>query len=78
MKLLKRLVTLAWVLALLVTGCVLYLFNSDAITIDLVWFQIANVSLAVALMATFLIGVLSGGLLSLLVSLWPHRKRHPS
>ncbi len=78
MKLLKRLVTLAWVLALLVTGCVLYLFNSETVAIDLVWFQIPAVSLAVALMSTFVIGVVTGGILSILVSIWPHKKRNPS
>lgn len=78
MKLLKRLVTLAWVLALLVTGCVLYLFNSETVTIDLVWFQIPAISLAVALMSTFVIGVVTGGILSILVSIWPHKKRNPS
>ena len=40
MKLLRRLVTLVWVATLLVTGCVLYLFNSDPVTIDFVWLQI--------------------------------------
>jgi uncharacterized metal-binding protein len=78
MKLLKRLVTLAWVLALLVTGCVLYLFNSETVTIDLVWFRVPTVSLAVALMSTFVIGLVTGGILSILVSIWPHRKRNPS
>lgn len=77
MKLLKRLVTLAWVSTLLVTGCVLFLFNSDAVTIDLVLFQVPSVSLAVALVSTFLIGVTTGGILSFLVSIWPHKKRNP-
>lgn len=75
MKLMKRLVTLAWVLALLVTGCVLYLFNPQVITIDLVMMQVADVSLAVALLTVFVAGVLTGGVLALVVSLWPQKKR---
>ena len=75
MKLLKRLVTLAWVLALLVTGCVLYLFNPQLITIDLVMMQVTDVSLAVALLIVFVAGVLTGGVLALVVSLWPQKKR---
>ena len=75
MKLLKRLVTLAWVLALLVTGCVLYLFNPQLITIDLVMMQVTDVSLAVALLTVFVAGVLTGGVLALVVSIWPQKKR---
>jgi uncharacterized metal-binding protein len=76
MKLVKRLVTLTWVITLLVAGCVLYLFNSDPVAIDLVWIQIPETSLAVVLIATFFVGVLSGGVLVLIASMIP-KKRKP-
>jgi hypothetical protein len=76
MKLVKRLVTLTWVITLLVAGCVLYLFNSDPVAIDLVWIQVPETSLAVVLIATFFVGVLSGGVLVLIASMIP-KKRKP-
>jgi len=76
MKLVKRLVTLTWVITLLVAGCVLYLFNSDPVSIDLVWIQTPETSLAVVLIATFFVGVLSGGVLVLIASMIP-KKRKP-
>jgi uncharacterized metal-binding protein len=76
MKLVKRLVTLTWVIILLVAGCVLYLFNSDPVAIDLVWIQIPETSLAVVLIATFFVGVLSGSVLVLIASMIP-KKRKP-
>ena len=76
MKLVKRLVTLTWVITLLVAGCVLYLFNSDPVAIDLVWTQVPETSLAVVLIATFFVGVLSGGVLVLIASMIP-KKRKP-
>jgi len=76
MKLVKRLVTLIWVVTLLVAGCVLYLFNSDPVAIDLVWIQIPETSLAVVLIATFFVGVLSGSVLVLIASMIP-KKRKP-
>jgi len=78
MKLLKRAVTMIWVLALIVTGCVLYLFNATPVSIDLVWLQLPDISLAVALLATFVVGLFSGGLLTLLITLWPKKKRMSS
>jgi len=76
MKLVKRLVTLTGVITLLVAGCVLYLFNSDPVAIDLVWIQIPETSLAVVLIATFFVGVLSGSVLVLIASMIP-KKRKP-
>ncbi|MDB9863041.1 lipopolysaccharide assembly protein LapA domain-containing protein [Litorivicinus sp.] len=73
-KLLRRLITLAWVLTLLVIGCVLYLFNPIPISINFVWTQTPPISLAVVLISTFFIGVVSGSLLTLIVSIWPVSK----
>jgi putative membrane protein len=75
MKLLKRLVTLVWVLTLLVAGCVLYLFNADPVAIDLVWIQVPQTSLAVVLISTFFIGVVTGSILVLIASMIPKRQK---
>jgi putative membrane protein len=75
MKLLKRLVTLVWVLTLLVAGCVLYLFNADLVAIDLVWIQVPQTSLAVVLISTFFIGVVTGSMLVLIASMIPKRQK---
>jgi hypothetical protein len=74
MKLLRRLVTLVWVVTLLVTGCALYLFNSDPVSIDLVWLQIPSTSLAVVLIATFFIGVITGSVLVFIASILPKKR----
>lgn len=75
MKLLRRLVTLTWVATLLVTGCVLYLFNSDPVDIDLVWLQIPETSLAVVLITTFFVGVVTGSILVLIASMLPMQRK---
>jgi putative membrane protein len=75
MKLLRRLVTLVWVLALLVAGCVLYLFNADPVAIDLVWIQVPQTSLAVVLISTFFVGVVTGSILVLIASMIPKRRK---
>lgn len=75
MKLLKRLVTLIWVLTLLMAGCVLYLFNADPVAIDLVWIQIPQTSLAVVLISTFFAGVVTGSILVLIASMIPKRRK---
>ena len=75
MKLVRRLVTLIWVATLLVTGCVLYLFNSDPIEIDLVWLQIPETSLAVVLITTFFVGVVTGSILVLIASMPPKQRK---
>jgi putative membrane protein len=75
MKLLKRLVTLIWVLTLLMAGCVLYLFNADPVAIDLVWIQIPQTSLAVVLISTFFVGVVAGSILVLIASMIPKRRK---
>ena len=75
MKLVKRLVTFFGVVALLVTGCVLYLFNSDPVVINLVWLQIPAMSLAVVLIATFFIGVVIGTIFVLLASMMPNKRK---
>lgn len=75
MKLLKRLVTLIWVLTLLMAGCVLYLFNADPVAIDLVWIQIPQTSLAVVLISTFFVGVVTGSILVLIASMIPKRRK---
>jgi len=75
MKLVRRLVTLIWVATLLVTGCVLYLFNSDPVDIDLVWLQIPETSLAVVLITTFFVGVVTGSILVLIASMFPKQRK---
>ena len=75
MKLLKRLVTLIWVLTLLMAGCVLYLFNADPVAIDLVWIQIPQTSLAVVLISTFFVGVVTGSILVLIASMIPKSRK---
>ncbi|MEK9669887.1 MAG: LapA family protein [Gammaproteobacteria bacterium] len=75
MKLLKRLVTLIWVLTLLMAGCVLYLFNADPVAIDLVWIQVPQTSLAVVLISTFFVGVVTGSILVLIASMIPKRRK---
>jgi len=75
MKLVRRLVTLIWVATLLVTGCVLYLFNSDPVDIDLVWLQIPETSLAVVLITTFFVGVVTGGIVVLIASMLPKQRK---
>ena len=75
MKLVKRLVTFFGVVTLLVIGCVLYLFNSDPVVIDFVWLQIPAKSLAVVLIATFFIGVVAGGIVVLLTSMMPIKRK---
>ena len=75
MKLVKRLVTFFGVVTLLVIGCVLYLFDSDPVVIDFVWLQIPAKSLAVVLIATFFIGVVAGGIVVLLTSMMPIKRK---
>ena len=75
MKLLKRLVTLIWVFTLLMAGCVLYLFNADPVAIDLVWIQIPQTSLAVVLISTFFVGVVTGSILVLIASMIPKSRK---
>ena len=75
MKLVKRLVTFFGVVTLLVTGCVLYLFNSDPVVINLVWLQIPASNLAVVLIATFFIGVVMGVIFVLLASMMPTKRK---
>lgn len=75
MKLVKRLVTFFGVVTLLVTGCVLYLFNPDPVVVDLVWFQIPATSLAVVLTTTFFIGVVTGAIFALLASMMLSKRK---
>ena len=75
MKLLKRLVTLIWVLTLLMAGCILYLFNADPVAIDLVWIQVPQTSLAVVLISTFFVGVVTGSILVLIASMIPKSRK---
>lgn len=75
MKLVQRMVTFCGFVALLVTGCVLYLLNSDPVVIDLVWLQIPATSLAVVLIATFFIGVATGAIFVLLASIIPTKRK---
>ena len=70
MRLLKRLVTLVWVGALLMAGCILYLVNADTVTVDLVWLEIPETSLSVVLFATFFIGVIAGSTMFFVASLF--------
>lgn len=60
MRLLKKLVTLTGVILVLVTGCVLYLFNSDPVVLNLVWLEVPPTSLAVVIIATFFVGIVIG------------------
>ena len=66
---------MVWVTTLLATGCVLYLFNSDPVTIDIVWLQIPETSLAVVLITTFFVGVVTGSILVLVVSMLPKQRK---
>ncbi len=75
MKLIRRLVTLGCVTAVLATGCVLYLFNSDPVTIDLVLLQIPDTSIAVVLITTFFVGVVTGSSLMLIASILPKQRK---
>ena len=75
MKLVKRLVTFFGVVSLVVTGCILYLFNPDPVVVDLVWLQIPATSLAVVLIATFFIGVVTGAIFVLLASMMPTKRK---
>jgi Protein of unknown function (DUF1049). len=75
MRLLRRLVTLAWVLALLVTGCALYLFNPTEVALDLVWVQLPAVSIAVLVLGALFIGLVTGSVLTALTSIWPSNAR---
>jgi hypothetical protein len=75
MRLVKRLVTFLGVVALLVTGCVLFLSNSDPVVIDLVWLQIPRTSLAVVLSATFFIGVATGAVFVLVALMMPTKRK---
>ena len=70
MRLLKRLVTLVWVAILLVTGCVLYLVNSDTVKVDLFWLKTPETSLSVVLFVTFFAGVITGSTIFLVSSLF--------
>ncbi|MBH96414.1 MAG: hypothetical protein CMD87_04060 [Gammaproteobacteria bacterium] len=70
MKLLKRLANLAWVAALLVLGCVLYLVNPDPVTVNLVWLEIPETSLSVVLFVTFFMGVITGCTIFFIASLF--------
>ena len=69
MRLLKQLVTLVWIGTLLVIGCVLYLVNTDTVTVDLVWLEIPETSLSVVLFVTFFIGVIIGNTMFFVASL---------
>ena len=69
MRLFKRLVTLVWIGTLLVIGCVLYLVNTDTVTVDLVWLEIPETSLSVVLFVTFFIGVIIGSTMFFVASL---------
>ncbi len=75
MKLVKRLVALAWMLTILVAGCVLYLFNSDSVVLNLVWLKIPPTSLAVVLMATFFAGIVTGTILVVIASLGSEKQK---
>ena len=66
---------MVWVTTLLATGCVLYLFNSDPVTIDIVWLQIPETSLAVVLITTFFVGVVTGSIVVLVVSMLPKQRK---
>ena len=68
MRLIKRLLTLLWVLAIFVTGCILYLFNSDPVGLNLVWLEIPPTSLALVIIVTFFIGIVTGTILTFIAS----------
>jgi hypothetical protein len=75
MRHVKRLLTFVWVISLLAAGCILYLFNSDPVTIDLVWIQIPETGLAVVLISTFFVGILTGIALVLIASMFPKNRK---
>lgn len=73
MRFFKRLITLGWIIALLMIGCLLYIYNSQPVVIDLVWIRFPELSLAVVLFAIFFIGLVSGILLTFIASFIPTR-----
>ena len=73
MRLIKRLVTLLWVLTIFVTGCILYLFNSDPVVLNLVWLEVPPTSLAVVIIVTFFIGIVTGIILAFIASCIPEK-----
>lgn len=75
MKLVKRLIALAWMLTILAVGCVLYLFNSDSVVLDLVWMKIPPTSLAVVLIATFFAGIMTGTILVVIALMGPEKQK---
>ena len=70
MSLIRRLITIVWVLTLIVTGVVLYLYNPDSVQLDLIWLQTPPMCLAVLVFSVFLVVLLSGVALSLLTRLF--------
>lgn len=70
MSLLRRLLTIVWVLTLIVAGVVLYLYNPENVQLDLVWWQTPPMGLAVLVFSVFFVGLLSGIALALLMRLF--------
>ena len=70
MSLIRRLITIVWVLTLIVTGVMLYLYNPDSVQLDLIWWQTPPMGLAVLVFSVFLVGLLSGVALALLTRLF--------
>ena len=75
MRHVKRLLTLVWVISLLAAGCILYLFNPDPVTIDLVWIRVPETGLAVVLISTFFVGILTGIVLVLIAYMFPKNRK---
>ena len=60
MRFIKRVVVILWVITLFVFSCLLYLRNPDPVSLDLVWVQLAEESLAVIIIAVFFVGLITG------------------
>ena len=69
MRIIKGLITSVWVAAVLAIGCLLYVRNSQFVSIDLIWLQIPEESLAVVLISAFFLGLVSGIFLTLIATL---------
>ncbi|MGA1206482.1 MAG: DUF1049 domain-containing protein [Gammaproteobacteria bacterium] len=70
MNLLRRLITIVWVCALVVTGVALFLYNPDPVQLDLIWWQTPPMGLAALVFAVFLVGLLSGLMLAVVTRLF--------
>lgn len=70
MTLLRRLITITWICALVVTGVALFLYNPNLVQLDLIWWQTPPMGLAVLVFAVFVVGLVSGLMLAIFLRLF--------